>query len=190
VVGNFQQRWGLDEGLSYDLGCTAHPPAQRDFYEVGRLHPEERFWNKNWPCLDIVLPLPDGVATFHEIHRQIRRGLLKRYLRLGSTLRVVKAPPSDLKRLPLAPVVGSGYDLLLSIRPVVSGYAAHSVLPELLALRELALDRGGKIYLMSVEPRDPSQLQLERQFGTALDTFETLKERFDPNGLLNPGLLA
>ena len=61
-------------------------------------------------------------------------------------------------------------------------------LPLLRGFADLALDAGGKVYLMSLEPTRPgwlrAQLGPERH-----DHLRALKAKWDPEGLLNAGLL-
>jgi len=49
------------------------------------------------------------------------------------------------------------------------------------------MDGGARTYLMSLQLDNADFL--ERQFGTALPTLRTLKDRHDPRRLLNPWLL-
>jgi FAD/FMN-containing dehydrogenase len=48
------------------------------------------------------------------------------------------------------------------------------------------LDAGGRIYMMSIDLG--GREFLARQFRDHFDQFASLKQRYDPCGLLNPGL--
>jgi hypothetical protein len=164
--------------------CVGVRPAE-DLFDVGVEMSDLGFGSQRcWPCLEFVLPLPDGLSTWHAIHDDIRACLLDLALEDGSPI-VVMRPPQGI---PLAPFPTSERCLVCAIRPSLQGFQAPLNTSFLHKWRGRILDAGGKIYLMSIEP--DGDLKLDKQFGPdALATLRSLKATHDPQGLLNPGLL-
>jgi hypothetical protein len=149
-----------------------------------RRHDPVRSWKLCSPAIEMILPLPEGIKTWQQISTQIIKSGLFHYLQKGSSIMVLRKDPA----LPLAPLPNSDFCLLIALRPAMSLRMVLGYLKLLRSFEEQALNAGGKIYLMSVEPDCPNFLEI--QFGSALQQFIELKNRLDPGRLLNPGLLS
>jgi hypothetical protein len=137
-----------------------------------------------WPCLEFVLPLPEGLAVWEAFHNDIKASLLDLTLEDGSPLLVMRGEG----RLPLAPFPEAERCLVCAIRPSMQSFQVPANIGFLNRWRGRILDAGGKIYLMSIEPE--GDLHLVRQFGDeALGVLRGLKAKHDPQGLMNRGLL-
>lgn len=131
----------------------------------------------------MIFPLPEGLKTWQEMNHQILASGLFHYLVLGSSIMVLR----NNRNFPLAPFPNSDFCMLVALRPAMTLPLVHEYLPLLHNFEAQALRAGAKIYLMSIEPEIPNFLEM--QFGSALQEFVTLKNKLDPNRLLNPGLI-
>ena len=98
-------------------------------------------------------------------------------------MNVVPHPP----RLPLAPFTDDCDHFLVALRPRVPKSKVLELLPSLRRLGEELHSGGAKLYLMSIEL--PCADFARRQFGAAYEELCCLKRKYDPELLLNPGLL-
>lgn len=154
-----------------------------DLFAAGMEASAPGFGARNhWPCLEFVLPLPQGLEVWQEFHRDIKQSLLDLALEDGSPIVIMHTTPT----LPLAPFPDSPFCLVFALRPKLQGFQVPANIGFLNRWRQRILDAGGKIYLMSIEDGD---LKLAQQFGPAYARFVELKKEFDPDFLLNPGLL-
>ena len=135
------------------------------------------------PALELVLPLPDGLAAWPELAAMITSAGIPALQPLGHSVMVVPAAP----RFPLAPTPPAGRGLLVALRPELPIAEAPALLPALRAIGRRALELGARLYLMSIDLEDPRFA--ERQFGAALPRLRALRAERDPHGLLNAGLL-
>ncbi len=183
AVGNF--------GETVDRNANLIRPTQtselelRDLLVDLRRGPEGDEWQLPTPAMEIALPLPDGLELWPRVRDRIVAAGLVDFMARGTSVMVAPAEPE----FPLAPVTARPTSLLVALRPEVPAERAREVLPALRAIGEMALAAGGRIHLMSIDLETPRFL--ERQFGAAIATrFRELKQRLDPGGLCNPGLLA
>ena len=157
---------------------------QLDMLESLRRGPGAKAWKLPTPAMEFALPLPVALDLWPKICERIVSGGLARFLRNGSSVMVTPPEPD----YPLAPVTSASATLLIALRPQVPAALLGEALPVLREIGEMALDAGGRIYLMSIELDTPNFL--ERQFGVELAAkFRALKARVDPANLCNPGLL-
>jgi FAD/FMN-containing dehydrogenase len=135
------------------------------------------------PSLQFYLPLPEALDVWEEVVGELEASGLTSAMRFGSAICLLR---SD-RRFPVAPFPDSDDCLFVVLRPEVSRTDLARFLPTIHAIADLVLDSGGKLDLTSTRPRRDF---VARQFGAALVKFRELKTQVDPNGLLNPGLLA
>ena len=143
-------------------------------------------WDYVCPAVELALPIDErGRAGWRLITQRVLASGLAKYLPDGSGIVVVPTDP----RLPLAPVPAVDASLLLALRPQLpSREAALALMPELQAIANAALDHGGRIYAMSIEPERVDRFEV--QFGTAVAArWRALKATYDPDDLCNHGLL-
>ena len=143
-------------------------------------------WDYVCPAVELALPIDErGRAGWQQITQRVLASGLAKHLPDGSGMVVVPGDP----RFPLAPVPATGASLLLALRPQLpSREAALAVLPELHAIANVALDHGGRLYAMSVEPERADRFDV--QFGPAVAArWRALKATYDPDDLCNHGLL-
>ena len=176
------------EDLDDYVGLVATQGArdELDLYAKSAEAPDER-WALASPGVEIVLPVDaKGIAAAHEIALRIQRSTLSRALPRGSSIMVLST--KHRRRFPLAPLPDSDLAMMIAIRPELPVADVPQFLPMLRGFADLALDAGGKVYLMSLEPTRPgwlrAQLGPERH-----DHLRALKAKWDPEGLLNAGLL-
>lgn len=134
------------------------------------------------PCLEVVAALPDAQRLFRRLGAELLEMGLAPFLEEGVPLAVFRRNPA----LPLAPAP-KHHDraVIAAVRPEMPSSDAQRILPKLRRLADSLLREGACLYLMSVEGTEPRFL--DRQFGEATArVFTTLKQRFDPEGLLNP----
>ncbi|TNF28967.1 MAG: FAD-binding oxidoreductase [Deltaproteobacteria bacterium] len=160
-----------------------------DLFAAGGEGPNDH-WLPACPALELILPYapedPAGsAALLEELRRQVVDAGLATYTPIGSA--IMSLPPASVApHAPLAPLL-SGPSHVVVLRPEVPVAKVPALLPALEAIGRWCYAQGGKHYLVGIEP--PGLLDLERQFGPALAPFRRLKAQWDPNGLLNPGLL-
>lgn len=133
------------------------------------------------PALELTLPLPDGVEAWEHLRTRIEAIGLHRWMRGAAVAIVPRAP--ELPWAPISPAAPTS--LLVALRPCCPLDVARASVPELCALADDVIARGGRIYGMSVGAIDPARL--ERQFGAAYARMRELKQRVDPDGICNPG---
>ena len=110
---------------------------------------------------------------------------LATYTPIGSA--IMSLPPASIApHAPLAPLLDTPSHVVV-LRPEVPVAKVPALLPAIEAIGRWCYDQGGKLYLVGVET--PGLVDLERQFGAALAPLRQLKRRWDPERLLNPGLL-
>ena len=126
-----------------------------------------------------------GLTGLAAIHAKVLGSPLAKYLPRGSSLMALRGRNASTP--PLAPLPESNLALMLAIRPEVPLSEAQALVPHAAAIADLALEHGGAIYAMGVEPTSPDWLK--RQLGPRYAEFVALKSKYDPLGLLNPGFL-
>jgi FAD/FMN-containing dehydrogenase len=137
------------------------------------------------PAMEVFVPLENAAAFLEETHAFLLETGMVRFLAHGSAVMV--ASPQSV--LPLAPYPAAGACLIVALRPEIPTVGeVEQFLPMLAEIGEKAYRAGGRQYLMGVEPRFSVET-LERQFGSSLLRFIELKKKYDPDFLLNPGLL-
>jgi hypothetical protein len=134
------------------------------------------------PAVEFVLPLPRGLEVWPQLNQVILESGMVRYLAHGSA--IVLTPR---QRLPLAPVPDADFSLMVALRPIVPIPQAERFVEPMATIAAAAIDAGARLYPMSIEP---DRERLERQFGAAWKPWLALKQRVDPLGLCNPGLLT
>jgi FAD/FMN-containing dehydrogenase len=143
-------------------------------------------WAYVCPAIELSVPLDEhGLAGWSEIARRVAQSALTQHLPDGSGVVVVPGNSG----FPLAPVPAVDASLLVALRPqLASREAALALLPELQAIASTALDHGGRIYAMSIEPERADRFDV--QFGPAVAArWRALKATYDPDDLCNHGLL-
>ena len=147
--------------------------------------PLDRSWMKCCvPALEFVLPLDSGLRIWSSIQRSLAATDFVRYFHEGSTRIAVVRGRSEH---PLAPLPGGDFGLMVPLRPRVPFGDVPRVLEILRAIAMQVLDGGGRIYAVSVDVGIRNSL--DRQFRLHYERLVDLKREYDPNGLLNPGLL-
>lgn len=139
-------------------------------------------WVAHNPCLEVVLPYPDGLAALRAIDTRIAKGMLIRHLPRGSSLQLVRGTPE----LPLSPFRGER-EIVLVVRPEPRTLDdALACEPQLRAIADTAFAAGGRVYLASF-PLGPDALAA--QLGPAAASLAALKRSVDPSLLCNRGSL-
>ncbi|PIE18511.1 MAG: hypothetical protein CSA66_04695 [Proteobacteria bacterium] len=186
-VGNFvDSPAGEDAHLEGLAGKGWHRVDKVDYY-VQNLRPPDAHWLPAVPAVEVQLPYDPadhaaGVALVAEMRAQVvATGLAKR-TPLGNSIMLL--PNAD--HPPLAPLPDAPMTLMLALRPEMPPKAVPEYLEAIKGVARWAMERGGRLYLMCVQPEMGDFL--ERQFGSALPRFRALKARYDPLGILNPGL--
>lgn len=139
-------------------------------------------WGYACPAVEFVMPLPEMLHHWNVINLQLHLSGLIKYLRHGAALMLVPR-----QELPLAPVPDAPYSVMIAIRPMVEAAEVPAIVGAMRDLAALAIDLGGRLYMMSV---DPDRDRIQRQFGPAWSRWLELKRAVDPAGLCNPGLLV
>lgn len=152
------------------------------------VEPPDPRWAFASPGVEVILPVdPIGIAGAHAIARRVVEIGLAPYLPNGSSIMVL--PGGDALRFPMAPLPPSELAMMVAIRPELPLSEVPRFLPALRAITDLALEHGGRIYIMGLAPTRPDWLQV--QLGQErYQRLVALKRKWDPDGLLNPGLLA
>ena len=190
AVGRFQDapRGDEDEWLRGLNGKGAAKLEAIDYY-TENMKPPSDHWLPATPAVEFALPfdpadLPAALARLAELRDRVLGAGLGPFTPLGTSFMVL--PTVDT--LPLAPVPKQApLAIMIALRPEMPADAVAPVLPAIRDIGRWALERGGKLYLMCVEPGTADFL--ERQFGAHLGPLRELKRRYDPANLLNPGLL-
>ncbi len=172
-------------------GLRARPAMAQlvDLYAAG-IEGENAHWVPAVPALELVLPYaPDDpaatAARLEALRARVVEAGLATYTVLGSA--IMSLPPASVApHAPLAPLL-EGPSHVVVLRPELPAERVARYLGAIEALGRWCYDQGGKLYLVGVEP--PGLVDLSRQLGAALPTLLRLKRRWDPDGLLNPGLL-
>jgi FAD/FMN-containing dehydrogenase len=183
LVGNFQEVIPEDDVATKILKHAKFNKYEQVDIVEQRKHDPVGSWKLCSPSVEFVLPLPEGVKVWQEINRQIIKSGLSHYFPRGSSIMVLRRDPN----LSLAPLPNSDFCMLVALRPALPLQMVHGYLTLLRSFEEQALNAGGKVYLMSIEPECANFLEM--QFGSALQEFIQLKNKFDPERLLNPGLI-
>lgn len=140
-------------------------------------------WTYGCPAVEMVLPLPGALEAWdRRINPRILASGLVPYLQHGAALGL-----TPRQSLPLAPTPDSNFALMVALRPTVPVEHVSTFLGPAREIAAEAIDAGGRLYLMSVEP---DRERLARQFGDAWPRWQRLKAALDPLGLCNPGLLT
>jgi cytokinin dehydrogenase len=140
-------------------------------------------WTYGCPAVEMVLPLPGALQTWDQrINPKILRSGLVPYLQSGASIGI-----TPRQSIPLAPTPESNYSLMIALRPAVPVEHVAAFVDAARAIAAEAIDAGGRLYLMSIEP---DRERLARQFGDAWHRWIQLKCKLDPLGLCNPGLLT
>ena len=171
-------------------------------------------WDYLCPNVELVFPLPAGLAALQATCEQVADSSLCASLSDGSALMLLPASP----QLPLAPLPPGATCVALALRPRLRQVAeARAQLPLLRRLAAQALRAGARLYLASIDvcsdAREPSREPgtdagavdvgdvgdayaltrdefLQQQFGAALAEFRRHKARCDPYGLANRGIFT
>lgn len=171
-----------DDSLARLHPAKATDPALLDLYALLASGKEDSA--DACPALEVVLPLPAGLAIWDELAKQIAAAGIPALQPHGHSVMVVARDP----RFPLAPLPPTANTaMMIALRPSLPVDALPALLPALHAIARTALDAGARIYLMSIDIPTPDFLA--KQFGADLATLLALKARVDPKALLNPGLL-
>ena len=183
ILASFVEPGALSPALD-EARLHALRPFTGDVIEPGDRHEvaaQPRTWSYACPALELALPWDQaGLDALHEVLAAVDAAGLRPHLPDGIALAVTRIVPG----LPLAPTPGTGACCFLAIRPqLATGEAAHAFEPALRAIGDLALDRGGKLYLIGVESERGDFL--DRQFGAALAPWRALKDQLDPARLCN-----
>lgn len=148
--------------------------------------PPDEAWKLASPSVEVVLPVNErGLAGLSAIHTRVRSSPLKRYLPRGSSLMTLRG--RDALTPPMAPLPASELVMMLAIRPEVPLHEVDALLPHTAAIADIALECGGAVYAMGVEPTSADWLM--RQLGPQHAELVALKQKYDPLGLLNPGFV-
>jgi len=139
-------------------------------------------WGYACPAVELVLPLPAGLDAWNRINEEIHRSGILPYMRHGAALALVPR-----QALPLVPVPDAAYNLMIALRPMVPLAEVEALVEPVRRIAARAIDVGGRLYLMSVEP---DRERVRAQFGDAWTRWAALKQTVDPDGLCNPGLLV
>lgn len=167
------------------LAASYGAPERLDLFATSA-EPPEAAWNLASPSVEVVLPVTEtGLAGLAKIHARVMASPLTRYLPRGSSLMALRGKNAETP--PMAPLPSCDLALMLAIRPEVPLGDVPPLIPHARAIADLAVEHGGAIYAMGIEPSSPDWLQ--RQLGPRHDELLALKRRHDPLGLLNPGLL-
>jgi len=190
AVGAFRERErGDEQRWMSDLQGKPTPRIENIDYYTENMKPPSAHWLPATPAVEFALPfdptdLPAALAMMAELRDKILGGGLAPYTPLGTSFMVL--PTVDT--LPLAPVPRTTpLAIMIALRPEMPAEEVPKALPVVRDIGHWALARGGKLYLMCVEPETPDFL--ERQLGEHLAPLRALKRQHDPAGLLNPGLL-
>jgi len=188
AVGNFRD--GPLDGereLVHGLRGRASPRLERfDYFEQSML-PKDEHWLPPTPATELVLPCePDDIAGAARLVEEMRRrvvaaGLAER-TPLGTSIMLLPTAGHP----PLAPVPDAALGVMVAVRPELTPEDGARFDEAMEAIAAWGLEIGGRLYLIGCDPRTPEQLA--KQFGGAFERFRELKRRFDPHGLLNPGL--
>jgi len=171
-------------GLIAQLG----PRERVDLFAKGIEDPPEEHWAFASPGVELIVPMDaDGLAALREVHRRVSTSDIARYMPRGSSIMVL--PGSDAIRFPMAPLPATDAVVLVAIRPEVPVTDVPRFVASMRELADFVVAAGGKLYLMGLEPTRPGWLrdQLGRE---RYDRLVALKAKWDPEGLLNPGLLV
>jgi FAD/FMN-containing dehydrogenase len=167
------------------LAATYGARERLDLFASSAEPPDEA-WQLASPSVEVVLPVTArGMAGLAAIHHRVRTSPLVRHLPRGSSLMALRG--RDAATPPMAPLPEGDLVMMLAIRPEVPLGEVEPLLPHAAAIADLALAHGGAIYAMGVEPTSADWL--ERQLGPRHAELVALKRKYDPLGLLNPGLL-
>jgi len=168
------------------LGASQGQSDTIDLYDKSAESPDGR-WSLACPGVEVIVPGDAaGVAAVHEINRRISGSELARYLPRGSSIMALSG--RDAQHFPMAPLPAHDLVLMLAVRPEIPTLEVARYLPLLRGIADLALDAGGKVYLMGLEPTRPRWL--EAQLGKErYQRLVALKAKWDPDHLLNPGLV-
>ncbi|MCS6912588.1 MAG: FAD-binding oxidoreductase [Myxococcales bacterium] len=184
IVGNFADEAGRAPLPKQLRPAYSTPPELGDRVSHALLAPEET-WDYHCPCMEVVLPLPQGLGLWQRLCARVAQVGLERRFPLGTAIAVL---PTD-RRFPLAPFPETDLCLVGAFRPQLPNQAeAERWLPFLRDLGSEALDGGGRIYGPSIGLQ--RQDFLARQLGPALAGLQRWKRRLDPRGLCNPGFLS
>ncbi|MEW5852508.1 MAG: FAD-binding oxidoreductase [Myxococcota bacterium] len=137
-------------------------------------------WALACPALEVLLPIPEGMHAWEEMHALVVESGLDAAMLAGTTMMVV-GPDA---RFPLAPVFPTRPALLVALRPSLPPEAVPLALPVMHRLARMAFQAGGRLYLISTLP--PGRAWLEHQWKDALPTLRRLRAACNPLGLLNP----
>jgi cytokinin dehydrogenase len=176
------QRWDYP-GFQPDSVSAPEPTDLIDHLRADHFHQLQHAA----PALEVVYPFATAAASIAKLVAGARAAGLAAWLGHGSSIMVLRCDP----RLPLAPLPGGDLAVLFALRLRMPESAVAAALPAIHTLGRQALDEGGKVYLMSVELAGLSPADfLDRQFGPARhQEFAALKQRWDPDRLLNPWIL-
>lgn len=142
-------------------------------------------WSAACPALELVFPYPSGLATWAQVADRLVLANLHAHLAGGTAVLLTR--PS---RLPLAPMPPGERAFAVVVRPEIPVARAPASVPLLADLGRLAIEQGGaRLYLMSIDVAMAPERFLTAQFGAALAPFRALKDRYDPQRLLNPWIL-
>lgn len=161
-----------------------------DYAEAGTEGPN-RHWEAPCPALEVVIPWEPadpagGAARLEALRERVLAAGLAPYLPLGSAV-MGTGPGARWPHAPLAPLLAGSSALVVPIRPEVPAAALPRVMPGVKDIARWTYDEGGKLYLVGVEAAE--DVDLERQVGPALAPWRELHARYNPGGLMNPGLL-
>lgn len=138
-------------------------------------------WPYACPAVEVALPVPRGLAIWERLAQHLHDHGLVPFLDHGIAVMLVPRQATVL-----APLPDADYSFLVAIRPRIPPQEVQRYLPSLRQLSALAIQEGGCLYLMSVEPE---REVLRQQYGERWQRWCAVKDAVDPLGLCCPGLL-
>jgi FAD/FMN-containing dehydrogenase len=175
VIGGF--------GLGVDCDWPGAECLERGIYDPYEEPPDRSPSTIPCPALEWLTPLDTALEQLDLVHARLLEHGVAQWLPYGASINVI----AGRDRLPLEPFADDSDHLLVALRPRVAKEdvdRVHGVLQEIGAQ---LVEEGAKIYLMSIEV--PAVGFAQRQFGSSYARFLELKQRYDPDHLLNSGLL-
>jgi FAD/FMN-containing dehydrogenase len=146
--------------------------------------PLPRLWTLPCPALEVVLPLPDGLAVAEEVLDALAERGLASAMPLGASVQVLRGHSP----LPLAPLPRAERVLLLALRPSVPPVALGEVVALFEEVARWVSDEGARSYGMSVVR--PDEAMWRQQLGDALfERWRAAKDALDPERRFGAELL-
>lgn len=174
----------IDERFLSDLHFYRHSYTEDLSFEqhirpVGTVpHPA----NTINPWLDVMLPASAAQAFFTTALERVPSFIDVRTTPMGSFSLLSENVSRPMLSLPDEDAIFS-----FGMYPTVAKAQFPIVLAQLNQLSDLGFQMGGKRYLVSWI--DFAHAQWQQQFGNYWSQVNTMKQKYDPNGILNPGFI-